>query len=249
MIIDFHCHIGKTKNIPERFGTAKSIVELMDKRKIDRGVLIPGASSKIPRYYEDVLEAVKEFPDRFYAFFLANPREANVCDMIEMVVDKHGFKGIKLQPTFMGFAADDPDWVYPIIEKAKELKICVMIHSDPSLYASPWQIGLLAMDFPEVPIVMAHMGFIDVIYNDAAINMAKRAPNLYLETSGVSAEAKVALAVHEIGASRVLYGSDLPFHDPAFDMARIQYADISAAQRKLVMGESAERLLNSVGTK
>ncbi len=247
MIIDFHCHIGASKNIREESGTAKSLVELMDKRQIDKGVLIPSASSKKPRYYEDVLKALTEFPDRFYGFLLANPREETVCDTLEMVVEKYGFKGLKLQPTFMGFAADDHDWVYPIAEKARELNICMMVHSDPSIYASPWQVGLLAMDFPEVPVVMAHMGFIDVVYNDAAINMAKRAANLYLETCGVSAEAKVALAVREIGASRVLYGSDMPFHDPAFDMARIQYADICEEDKKLIMGESAKKLLDRLG--
>jgi len=247
MIIDFHCHIGQSKIFSKGSGNPKDLVQLMDKRKIDKVVLLPSASSRKPRYYEDVVEALKEFPDRFYGFFLANPREENVCDMLEMVVEKYGFKGLKLHPTFLGVAADDKDWVYPIAEKARELKICMMIHSDPSLYASPWQIGLLAMDFPGLPVVMAHMGFVDVIYNDAAINMAKRAPNLYLETCGVSAEGKVALAVREIGAQRVLYGSDMPFHDPAFDMARIEYADISAEDKKLILGENAKRLLDSLG--
>ncbi len=58
---------------------------------------------------------------------------------------------------------------------------------------------------------------------------------------------KVALAVREIGAHRVLYGSDMPFHDPAFDMARIQHADIPEEGKKLIMGENAKRLLDSLG--
>lgn len=123
----------------------------------------------------------------------------------------------------------------------------MMIHSDPSLYTTPWQIGLLAMDFPDIPVVMPHMGFVDVIYNDAAINMAKRAPNIYLETCGVSAEGKVAQAVKEIGAHRVLYGSDMPFLDPAFDMARIEYAKISEEDKRLIMGKNAKKLLDSLG--
>jgi predicted TIM-barrel fold metal-dependent hydrolase len=53
--------------------------------------------------------------------------------------------------------------------------------------------------------------------------------------------------VKEIGAHRVLYGSDMPFHDPAFDMARIEYAKISDAEKKLVMGENAKKLLESLG--
>lgn len=247
MVIDFHAHIGQSKIFSKGSGTAKDLVKLMDKRGIDQAVLIPAASPRKPRYYEDALEAHREFPDRFHPFFLANPREENVCEMLQMVVEKHGFKGLKLHPTFLGVAADDKEWVYPIVEKARDLRICVMVHSDPSLYATPWQVGLLAMDFPEVPVVMAHMGFVDVIMNDAAINMAKRAPNLYLETCGVSAEAKVALAAREIGAHRVLYGSDMPFHDPAFDMARIQYADIPEEGKTLIMGENAKRLLASLG--
>lgn len=249
MIIEFHAHIGVSKVFGKGFVGARTLIEMMDRNKIEKAVLIPTASPPKPRYYEDVVDALKEFPDRFYGFFLANPKEENVCDMLDMVVNKYGFLGVKLHPTFLGFAADDQELVYPIAEKAKELKICIMVHSDPSIYASPWQVGLLAMDFPDVPVVMAHMGFIDIIYNDAAINMAKRAPNLYLETCGVSAEGKVTAAVKEIGASRVLYGSDMPFHNPAFDMARIEYANISEEEKKLIMGGNAKKLLDSLGKK
>jgi hypothetical protein len=49
---------------------------------------------------------------------LANPREENVCDMLEMVVEKYGFKGLKMHPSFLGVAANDREWVYPIAEKA-----------------------------------------------------------------------------------------------------------------------------------
>lgn len=247
MIIDFHCHIGQSKVFGAQSANPKYLIELMDKNNIDKVVLIPTASPPKPRYYEDVLDALKMFPDRFYGFFLANPKEENVCNMLEMVVTKYGFVGVKFHPTFSAVAADDQGLVYPIIEKAKELKICVAIHSDPSLYSTPWQIGLVALDFPEVPIVMFHMGFIDIIFNDAAINMAKRAPNLYLETCGVSAEDKVAAAVREIGPSRVIYGSDMPFHNPAFDMARIEFANISKEDKKLIMGENAKRLLETLG--
>jgi hypothetical protein len=249
MVIDFHCHIGKSKVFyPRESGGPGDIVKVMDKRGIDKVVLFPGGQlRKAPRYYEDVLEAVKEFPDRFIPFFGANPKDERVCDMLEMVVEKYGFKGLKFHTYSSGVAANDHLWVYPLAEKARELKICFMVHSDPYITGTPWQVGLLAMDFPDLPIVMAHMGFIDVVCNDAAIKMAKRCPNIYLETCGVSSEAHIAKAVREIGAHRVLNGSDMPFHDPAFDMARIQYADISEEEKKMVLGGSAQRLLDSLG--
>jgi len=91
------------------------------------------------------------------------------------------------------------------------------------------------------------MGFVDIISNDGAIEMARKVPNLYLETSGVSAEDKVAQAVREAGAAKVLYGSDMPYNDPAFEMAKIQYANLSEAERKQVLGENAQKLLASLG--
>ena len=245
MIIDFHCQIGPSR-VLKRTITARNIIEWMDKRRIDKAVLLPSEYPKKPKPYEDVLEAVKEFPDRFVGFFWANPREEDVCEMLEMVVQKHGFKGLKFHPTFTGVAADDEDWVYPIAEKARKLKICMMIHSDTSILASPWQVGMLAMDFPGLPVVMAHMGFVDIIANDGAIDMARRVPNLYLETSGVSAEDKVAQAVRVVGVEKILYGSNMPLNDPAFEMAKVEYALISEADKKKILGENARQLLASL---
>lgn len=248
MIIDMHVHIGGSKIYGKGGkGNAKKIVELMDQNKIDKAVLIPTASPPKPRYYEDVRDALKEFPDRFYGFFLANPKEENVCDMLEKAVNDYGFVGVKMHPTFLAVPADDHELVYPIVERAKQLKICVMIHSDPFLYGTPWQIGLLAMDFPDVPVVMVHMGMVSIVFVDAAINMAKRAPNLYLDTTGMSAESKIAVAVREIGVSRVLYGSDAPFRNFAYEMAKIDYVEIPEEDKKKILGENAKKLLESLG--
>ena len=250
MRIDSHMHIGESRIFANKdFLKAKNIVNLLDLNKIDKAFLVPTASPPKPRYYEDVLEALKEFPDRFYGFFLANPKEKNVCETMEMVVNKYGFVGIKLHPTFLAFPIDDEELVYPIIEKARELKICVAVHSDPFLYGNPWQVGLVAMDFPDVPIIMVHMGMVDMIYADAAIKMAKKAPNLYLDTTGVTAETKVTAAARAIGASRVLCGSDAPFTNPAFAAARIELTTLSDQEKKLILGENAKRLIDSLGRK
>lgn len=247
MIIDMHVHIGGSKIYgKDAAGGARKIVDMMDRNKIDKAVLIPTASPPKPLYYEDVQAALKEFPDRFYGFFLANPKEENVCDMLEMVVEKYGFVGVKMHPTFLAVAADDHELVYPIVEKARQLKICVMIHSDPFLYGTPWQIGLVAMDFPDVPVVMVHMGMVSIVFVDAAINMAKRAPNLYLDTTGMSAEAKITKAVKEIGISRVLYGSDAPFRNAAYEMEKIKYVEVPEEDRKKILGENAKTLLESL---
>jgi len=244
MIIDFHAHIGLSKVFGGKYCDAEAVVEVMDKAGIDKAVLIPTASSIHTRLYEDVVEAVKEFPERFIGFTLVDPKKEDAVENMEKVVTRYNLRGLKLHPTFMAFAADDEELVYPIVQKAEELQIAVMVHSGQSPYATPWQVGLLAMDFPKVPIIMAHMGLDEVVYIDAAINMAKRAKNLILETTGVTAEAKIAQAVREIGASRVVYGSDMPFHNPEVEMAKVKGAEISDEDRRLILGGNAARLFD-----
>jgi len=219
----------------------------MDKYGIDRAVLLPTASSVNTRYFEDVVEAIREFPDRFFGFVLINPRHKGAPERLERAVVDHKLRGVKLHPTFEAFAADDHELVYPVVEKSQELGVPVMIHSGQSPYATPWQIGLVAMDFPKATIVMAHMGLDEIVYCDAAVNMAKRAPNLYLETTGVTAEAKIAKAVREIGAHRVLYGSDLPFHNPHVEMEKVRMAEMTEAERSLVLGGNAARMFGLSG--
>jgi hypothetical protein len=158
----------------------------MDKFGIDRAVLLPTASSVNTRYFEDVAEAVREFPNRFFGFVLINPRLKGAPERLERAILDHGLRGVKLHPTFEAFAADDHELVYPVVEKAQELGVPVMIHPGQSPYATPWQIGLVALDFPHATIIMAHMGLDEIVFCDAAVNMAKRASNLLLETTGLT---------------------------------------------------------------
>jgi len=93
------------------------------------------------------------------------------------------------------------------------------------------------MDFPDVPIVMAHMGFVDVIFADAAIKMARRAPNLYLDTTGVSADTKVTAAARAIGASRILCGSDSPFTNPALRLLELNAQNFLTKKKNSFWGK------------
>ena len=88
----------------------------------------------------------------------------------------------------MAVVADDEFYIYPLIEKAQELNIPVMFHSGDGPFATPWQVGLVAMDFPKVTIIMEHMGFDSLCYTDAAIKMARKAENIILGTTGVMYE-------------------------------------------------------------
>ena len=54
------------------------------------------------------------------------------------------------------------------------------------------------------------------------------------------------MAVRELGAERVLYGSDAPGRAFASQIAKVTGADISASQKALILGENLKRLLEPV---
>jgi predicted TIM-barrel fold metal-dependent hydrolase len=76
----------------------------------------------------------------------------------------------------------------------------------------PWSIEELAVSFPEAKIVIGHMGHGNVVYINGSIDVALRNPNVYLETSGMPMHTKIREAYERVGETRVLFGTDVPFH-------------------------------------
>ena len=96
------------------------------------------------------------------------------------------------------------------MEAAKDLNIPVFMHCGHPPYSLPWSIALLAERHPDVKLVMIHMGHGHGVYIDATLKMAKRYPNLYLEMSGMPMPSKIREAYEEVGADRIMFGTDAP---------------------------------------
>ena len=77
-----------------------------------------------------------------------------------------------------------------------------------------------------------------------AVQTAREVPNVYLETAARAAPAgSLERVVAEVGADRVLYGSDMPVFDARHQVGRIVTADISEHDKRNILGLNATRLL------
>lgn len=242
MIFDIHAHFGPTK-FADKVITADHILAIMDASGIDKAILLPTISTGRVLPASEMQRAVNKAPDRLVGFALVNPKDQGAVADFEEAVVKYGAKGLKIHPVYMALAADDEYWIYPLIEKAQELKVPVMFHSGEAPYATPWQIGLVAQDFPQAVIIMEHMGFDAMVYTDAAIKMAKRADNLILGTTGVMYDFPVAKAVNAIGADRVVFGSEMPMNDPKHEIAKITGLKIPDEAKEKILGLNMLRIL------
>ncbi len=170
------------------------------------------------------------------------PARAGNLEEVERFLEHPKFLGLKLHPLIDGYLPNDPS-VHPLMELLQAHgNLPVLVHSGHPIFTLPWSIEELAVSFPDVPVVMAHMGHGNAVYINAAIDIAERRPNVYLETSGMPMHTKIAEAVERVGKERVLYGSDAPFHHPAVEILRVQVSGLNPAELEDVLHRSGRRL-------
>ena len=100
----------------------------------------------------------------------------------------------------------------------------------------------IAKAFPGIKFVLLSMG--GTAWR-TAIASADKTLNLVLEVSGSLGSDKISLAVETVGAHRMVYGSNVPFVDPAVTIGLVEDARISDADKKLIFEGSAKRLFAS----
>jgi len=187
---------------------------------------------------------VARYPDHSYSLCYLNPAHSPdfVRAELKRCVEEFGMKGIK---QWIAVNARD-ERMHSVMEGAIEYNIPVFFHSwykaTGYIYneSNPSDIRHLALRYPEATIVMLHLigGGIRGVQDVADL------PNVWVDTSGSQPDAGfVEYAVEQLGADRVLYGSDMPIRDYGVQLSKITGANISAAAKAQILSENAQRLL------
>ena len=233
MITDAHMHVGDYPLFGVRLDPA-AFGEHLDQHGIGTGMVFCPMNEITAKAVGDTSEG--------YGLVWANPRDRNaVAETRDYLSAVSEFRGIKLHPLLDGFWPDDP-LVWPLAELAAERGVPVLVHCGHSEFSGPWAIEPLAARFPELQVILGHMGHGHIVYINGAIEVAARRPNVYLETSGMPMGPKIAAAVRRLGAERVMYGSDSPFHDPVAELVKVQRCGLTGQELAMVTGGSAQRV-------
>ena len=158
---------------------------------------------------------------------------------------EYGFKGVKLNGAQNEYYIDSPEALEVIRIIAEHGGMTAFhIGADYPEFTDPRRAAKAAGMFPEMPILMVHMGGAgDPDVSEAVIETARESPNMYLVGSAIGVD-KVKRAIDILGPDRVLFGSDTPFYDAG--KVKREYlrmlADYDEETTAKVMGLNAKRL-------
>ncbi len=204
---------------PSRF------LELLDRSGVERAVLVNYVSPEVIGYTERSNEFVRDFvrinPERLLAVGSVLPTHRDVVGTLRRLVLEYGLRGIKLHPPHQLFAPNEYlhgklPGLRELYSTCQELRVPVIIHTGTSVFpgarnrfGQPLLVEDVAIDFPELVLVLAHGG--RPLWTEEAMFLARRFRNVYLEISSVPPHRLLEYfpTIDKI-RDRVLYGSDWP---------------------------------------
>lgn len=248
MMIDAHCHL--TGSNGDFAGASDELLHFADKLGIDKCIICLGDRLKLTPTAEDlredndyVLRAVERHPDRLLGFVYLSPNHPEASlEELERCVARGPMRGVKL---WVCQYADHPG-NFPLVERCIELGVPILQHTwlkatgNHPGESTPHHLVSLAERYPQAQFLMAHSG------GDwqRGIRIIRHSPNIIADICGGNPEqGQTELAVRLLGAERVVFGSDANGRSFASQLAKVTGADLTAAQRDLILGGNIARMI------
>lgn len=188
--------------------------------------------------------AFKEVPSvgGLLQYVVVNPLQPETYDQARVMLQSPWCVGIKIHPEEHAYRiSDHGDALFTFFE---EVGAPVMTHSGcPD--SLPADFVPFANRFPTVRLLLAHLGNGNGDGGRADLQVsavqAARHGNLWVDTSSARSllPGLIEWGVKELGANRLLFGSDTPLYHVALQRSRIEVAEISDAAKLMILRENA----------
>ena len=241
-----------------------SVPEMADyyrQRKMAAVVFTVDASSRTGKdpdvSNEEIAELAAEHDDVIIPFASIDPAKGKKGAVeARRLIESYGVKGFKFHPPAQAFYPND-QMAYPLYEVIAEYRLPALFHTGHAgagartrggggirlKYGNPMFIDDVAVDFPDMPIVLAHPSF---PWQDEALSVAIHKPTVFIDLSGWSPKyfaPQLVQHANTILRDKVVFGSDFPLITPDRWMADFENLAIRDEVRPLILKENAIRLL------
>ena len=271
-IWDVHTHLNRFAGATTE-EKVDDCLHFADRMGVERMLLLTAGSGGGPepqlpdaeglrKMNDECIKAVKKAPNRFFGCAFMNPMYVDAClDEMNRCIRDGPLVGLKFEFDTPRHPGDQPGLktygeprdlsvLDPIFARAGELNAVIMHHTFMSTAgpqnlaeSTPMEIVEVAKRHPSVTIFCGHVGG----NWELGIRALRGVKNVYADLSGSDAiSGYTEMAVRELGADHVLYGSDIQGRSFASQLAKVMGADISDSTRRLILGGNLRRLMEPV---
>jgi predicted TIM-barrel fold metal-dependent hydrolase len=188
---------------------------------LDYGLRTGEGAVPIVEQNRRVADIARANPGRVIPLFTIDPRRDGALDALRQAVEEWGMKGLKLHCSAGFFPHDEV--CHPLYAYCQERGLPVLLHTGnqpppmKARYTMPEHVDDVAADYGDLTIVCAHLAF---AWHPQLLSLAAVKPNIHMDFSGWQRSFHrhpeellgiLRRIVDEIGAHRVLWGSDGPY--------------------------------------
>ena len=188
--------------------------------KVDRAIVF-GLRAPLTGFLtvnDTVAEYIRTDPKKLIGFAAICPTEDNALEEVDRAVQELGLRGLKMAPIYGGWDPLDPR-ALKIFARAEELGLPIMFHQGatyprkaPLKYANPVLLEDIALRFPDLKMIIAHIGH---PWELEAIVLIRKQPNVFADISALFYRPwqyynSLRLAVEYGVADKLLFGTDYP---------------------------------------
>ena len=246
--------------IQQALDDPSALLALMDREGVERAALINYVAPEVMGFTSAANTWISRYvaghEDRLVAVGSVHPRHTgDAAGETRRLFEGLGIRMLKIHPPHQVFAANayltGLEGLAEIYGAAERLARPVMIHTGTSIfpgarnrYADPMAVDDVAVDFPKLPIILAHAG--RPLYMKTAVFLARRHPNVRLDLSGIPPKSLLQyLPRLEELADKCLWGTDYP--SPGIPSMRRNVEDftslpISEDAKRKILWDNAEKL-------
>ena len=188
--------------------------------KVDRAIVF-GLRAPLTGFLtvnDTVAEYIRTDPKKLIGFAAICPTEDNALAEVDRAVQELGLRGLKMAPIYGGWDPLDPR-ALKIFARAEELELPIMFHQGatyprkaPLKYANPILLEDIALRFPDLKMIIAHIGH---PWELEAIVLIRKQPNVFADISALFYRPwqyynSLRLAIEYGVADKLLFGTDYP---------------------------------------
>jgi len=189
-------------------------------------VVVFGLKARRTGYWvpdEFVADYVRRAPDKLIGFAACDPTQVNCLDELRHAIESLRLRGLKIGPMYAAIDPRDPR-CEPVYQYAQERGLPIIFHAGttfhcqaPLAFSRPWLWDEIAIKFPDLRMVLAHLGH---PFCEECLVVIRKHPHVYADLSALYYRpwqfynALIAAQEYRV-TGKILFGSDYPFTTPA----------------------------------